>query len=200
MYTIDLDGDGPLGPFSAYCDMATDGGGWMLTSTQKPDGQLYSAAPVSSVTYDKNKNQKYSGAVLSAFAAMGAYQVMVEENSGADVNAGLVMVYKMPANIPLRFDGGAVPVGSVQWLTADGAYFTVANNQSGSSAWWGISVHSDAFNGLPSNKRCVKKGSFSQTAGTNGDYKLDHSGTHSGTTRCMHSVTGIGVTHWLRES
>ena len=35
--------------------------------------------------------------------------------------------------------------------------------------------------------------------GSNGDYKMDHSGGHTGTTRCMHGSTGIGVGHWIRS-
>jgi len=198
-YTLDVDGDGPVDPFTGYCDMTTDGGGWLLISTQKPDGQLYQTAPISAVVFDKGINQKYSPAVLEALAALGGYQVMVEENSGADVSAGLVMVYLMPAGIQLKFDSTPVAVSTVEWLTGNNEYFTVNNNQGGSSGWWSLSVHSSAFNGLASNKRCVQKGDFLTSGGSNGDYKLDHTGVHSGTTRCVHSTTGIGVTHWLRE-
>jgi len=195
-YTIDPDGTGPVQPFVGYCDMTTDGGGWLLLSTQKPDGALYATAPVTSVVWNKGINQKYTDAQLAAFAAQAGYQVMVEENSGPDADAGLIMAYKMPKGIPLRFDAGKVAVDTVQWQTANKTYVTVNNNASGN--WWGISVHGDAFLGLASDKRCIKKNDFNQSGGSNGDYKLDHQGTHSGTTRCVHGTVGIGVTHWWR--
>ena len=197
-YWIDLDGGSTSNAFPAYCDMTTDGGGFMLISTQYPDGNLHAVAPVASVVLNKGLNQKYSSTVLAALAAKGPYQVMVEENYGSDVSAGLVMVYKMSAGVSLRFDGGNVPISTVQWLTGNDQYATVSNNAGGN--WWGISVHSDAFGGLASSKRCVKKANFLlEGGGSNGDYKLDHYGPHSGTTRCTHGTTAIGVTHWARE-
>ena len=195
-YWLDPDGGSTLNAFSGCCDMTTNGGGWLLVSTQKPDGNLASSGPASAVTLNKGVNQKYPASVLNALAALGPYQVMVEENQGSDVAAGLVMVYKLPQTVPLRFDGGNVAVSQVQWFIGGASYYTVNNNASGN--WWGVSVHSDAFNGLPSSSRCVSKATFLAGGANNGDYKLDHLGTHSGTTRCTHGTVGIGVTHWVR--
>ena len=58
---------------------------------------------------------------------------------------------------------------------------------------YGVSCHGGDFKGLARNKRCTQRNDFSKTGGTNGDYKMDHGGTHSGTTRCISGTTGIGV-------
>ena len=60
---------------------------------------------------------------------------MVEENSGADKDAGLVMVFKLPQGKGLRFDSGTVSISSLDWHTGSGQYQAVSTNTTGSGNW-----------------------------------------------------------------
>jgi hypothetical protein len=81
--------------FEVYCDMETDGGGWMLVSTQMPNGELSEIAS-SSFIYEEDigYNQKLSQSALDGIASLGPTQIMVEENPAVeqDTENGLVMV------------------------------------------------------------------------------------------------------------
>ena len=189
-----------------WCDLTTDGGGWVLVSTQKPDGAFRRGGAqknyvdgAGGTTSNKPVNQRYPQSYISQLAGKGTYQVMVEENSGSDRTNGLVMMYKMNKNEVLPLIGGNVNVGSrYDWHRGSGNYRGVQNNAYRSGCWFGISTHSWSWYGFETGERCTFKPDFRLTSANNADYKMDHCGSHSGTTRCVHGRTGIGIAHWIR--
>jgi len=169
--------------FRVYCDMVTDGGGWELVSTQKPDGLLRQATPVSTVGpisgADGATNQKFEQGFYDQLASLSEYQVMAEENTGPDRDTGVVMMYIMGRGQALSFSADLPMRLPLRWHTGGGSYTVVQDNKDESNNWWGLSVHGDAgFIGVPSNKRCTVKRDFAQTLGTNGDYKV-RNGLHA---------------------
>ena len=57
-----------------WCDMTTDGGGWVLISTQKPDGKLRnSGAAIKGYVAGPNRqeNQRYNDPTLAKLGSQG---------------------------------------------------------------------------------------------------------------------------------
>lgn len=64
VYRIDPDGPGPVAPFNVYCDMETDGGGWMLAGKfSNNDAKFWCA----------NKNNWTSESVLGSYTDITTY-------------------------------------------------------------------------------------------------------------------------------
>ncbi len=103
----------------------------------------------------------------------------------------MLQVYRLPAAFPLHFSPTSAPVFTAcnprfTWRTPTGFHSVtrwrqsrltraqVTDNRCGSANWLGLSVHNEAFNGLASAARCLKKSDFAlaATGANNGDYKV----------------------------
>ncbi len=74
VYQLDVDGDGPVAPFFAYCDMTSSGGGWTLAMKldgSKPTFAYASTYWTDEITYQENlPDLDLNEAKLSSFSHM----------------------------------------------------------------------------------------------------------------------------------
>ena len=106
-------------------------------------------------------------------------------------------MYKMQKGYALPLGSGNMRYNTqLNWHIGGGKYKAARNNANG--CWYGVSAHGGSFRGFSRSQRCTKKDDFRSTGGSNGDYKMDHCGSHTGTTRCFHGTTRIGVAHYIR--
>lgn len=65
-YSVDVDGAGPLAPYSVFCDMVTDGGGWTLVARSVSAPYSFSFGWKSSTGSVTDDTVPYSLGVVSA--------------------------------------------------------------------------------------------------------------------------------------
>ncbi len=75
IYTIDIDGAGPIAPSQVYCDQTTDGGGWTMiaywvgpvSSTRTFDQLVVAGKPISPLTQDTTNYPALPAGVTNTF-------------------------------------------------------------------------------------------------------------------------------------
>lgn len=117
---------------AVWCDMTTDGGGWMLVSTQQANGELELSKSIKTYVSGPNRavNQRYAGSFMAAVSKWdkGGYQVYAEEGIGRDKAAGNIIMYHVAANNHYwPFGVGYCSTGTIlRWHTGGGRYHKVS--------------------------------------------------------------------------
>lgn len=136
----------------------------------------------------------------------GGYSVMAQETTGADADAGLVVVYDLPTTAVLGLDGtdvmGPACGDPVSWQLPTGPVAVPTLCPPGQYQATGIAANLTSVTGT----RCLQKSNFrvavnltGSVGGTGYRFASTVPG-RTGGTQCMHNNDTVGVYHWIRPA